>query len=241
MKQEKGGILSKDLKKKGLVVIAVIAAALAIKLAGLDQYLTLGALKHYRDALQQFYDLHRALVIAVYFLSYIGVAALSIPGAAVMTLAGGALFGLLTGTVIVSFASSIGATLAFLASRFLFRDWVQERFEDRLVKVNWGISKEGPLYLFTLRLVPVFPFFAINLLMGLTAMPARTFYLVSQLGMLPGTVVYVNAGRELARIDSISDIMSARLITAFVLLGILPLAAKWIVSILRSKTREKSS
>jgi uncharacterized membrane protein YdjX (TVP38/TMEM64 family) len=157
--------------------------------------------------------------------------ALSLPGAALLTLAGGAVFGLLWGVVIVSFASSIGATLAFLISRFLLRDWVQQRFGQRLQAIDEGVKREGAFYLFTLRLVPVFPFFLVNLLSGLTGMKARTFYWVSQLGMLAGTVVYVNAGTQLAKIDSLSGILSPGLLGSFALLGVFPLLARKIVDI----------
>jgi uncharacterized membrane protein YdjX (TVP38/TMEM64 family) len=172
-------------------------------------------------------------------LIYIVVTGLSLPGAAVMTLAGGALFGLWTGTLIVSFASSIGATLACFVSRFVLRDWVQGKFGDKLSVINEGISKEGAFYLFTLRLIPVFPFFMINLVMGLTKMPLRTFYWVSQLGMLAGTIVYVNAGKELGKIDSLKGILSPGLIASFVLLGIFPIAAKKLISLYKTK-KEKS-
>ncbi len=238
-KGQKGGPLKKKTVKKLIVLLLIATVVMAIKITGLHNYLTLSALKGYKSTLDGFYQAHGLLVMSAYFLAYVVVTALSIPGAAVMTLAGGALFGLLKGTVIVSFASSLGATLAFLVSRFLLRDWVQERFGDRLETINKGIEREGALYLFTLRLVPIFPFFVINLLMGLTSMRTGTFYLVSQLGMLPGTIVYVNAGRELARIQSLSDIMSARLIAAFVMLGLLPLVAKRFVGMLRSRARRK--
>jgi uncharacterized membrane protein YdjX (TVP38/TMEM64 family) len=165
----------------------------------------------------------------LFFVAYVAVTGLSLPGAAVMTLAGGAVFGLFWGLLLVSFASSLGATLAFLASRFLLRDWVQQRFGDRLRAINAGIEKEGGFYLFTLRLVPVFPFFVINLLMGLTPIKTRTFYWVSQIGMLAGTLVYVNAGTQLARIDSLAGILSPALLGSFVLLGLFPLLAKKIV------------
>ncbi|MDP2157726.1 MAG: TVP38/TMEM64 family protein, partial [Nitrospirota bacterium] len=138
----------------------------------------------------------------------------------------GALFGLLTGTVIISFASSIGATLACFVSRYLLRDWVQKKFGDRLSVIDRGITEDGAFYLFTLRLIPVFPFFVINLLMGLTKMPLKTFYWVSQLGMLAGTVVYVNAGKELGKIDSLKGILSPGLIISFVLLGLFPIVTK---------------
>jgi uncharacterized membrane protein YdjX (TVP38/TMEM64 family) len=166
---------------------------------------------------------------------YILVTALSLPGAAVMTLAGGALFGLLTGSLVVSFASTIGATLACFASRFLLRDWVQARFGEKLKAVNEGIEKEGAFYLFTLRLIPIFPFFVINLVMGLTKMPLMKYYWVSQIGMLPATVVYVNAGRELSKIESLSGILSPRLLISFALLGLFPLVAKRLIVAYRSR------
>jgi pyruvate/2-oxoglutarate dehydrogenase complex dihydrolipoamide dehydrogenase (E3) component/uncharacterized membrane protein YdjX (TVP38/TMEM64 family) len=162
----------------------------------------------------------------LYFILYVVVTGTSLPGATILTLAGGALFGLFWGTVIVSFASSVGASAAFLASRFLFRDWVQRRFGAVLQSVNDGVRREGAFYLFTLRLLPIFPFFAVNLLMGLVPMRLRTFYGISQLGMLAGTIVYVNAGTELARIDSVRGLLSPGVITAFALLGIFPWIAK---------------
>jgi uncharacterized membrane protein YdjX (TVP38/TMEM64 family) len=166
---------------------------------------------------------------------YILATSLSLPGAAVLTLAGGALFGLLVGTVVVSFASTIGATLACFVSRFVLRDWVQRRFGQRLVTVNQGVEREGSFYLFTLRLVPIFPFWIINLVMGLTRMKLSTFFWVSQVGMLPGTLVYVNAGRELGRIDSLGGILSPGLIFSFALLGIFPLATKKIMAWYRAR------
>jgi pyruvate/2-oxoglutarate dehydrogenase complex dihydrolipoamide dehydrogenase (E3) component/uncharacterized membrane protein YdjX (TVP38/TMEM64 family) len=172
------------------------------------------------------------LVLAL--LSYLGVyvlvTALSLPGATIMTLAGGALFGLVAGTLVVSFASSIGATLAFLASRFLFRDAVRARFGARLEPIERGVAKDGAFYLLSLRLVPGFPFFLVNLLMGLTPIRTATFYAVSQLGMLPGTLVFVYAGTQLARIDSLRDVLSPTLLGAFVLLGVLPLLLRALLN-----------
>ncbi|MBO1518732.1 FAD-dependent oxidoreductase [Oceanisphaera pacifica] len=176
------------------------------------------------------------LMAGGFFVLYVVMAALSLPGAAIMTLAAGAFFGVWQGLLLVSFASSIGATLAFLVSRFLLRDQVQLRFGDRLKAIDKGISRDGAFYLFTLRLVPVFPFFIINLLMGLTALPARTFYWVSQLGMLPGTLVYVNAGTQLAAINSLSGILSPALLASFALLGLFPLLTR---AVLRLVQRQK--
>jgi uncharacterized membrane protein YdjX (TVP38/TMEM64 family) len=176
-------------------------------------------------------------MVGGYFLCYVLMAALSLPGATVMGLAGGAVFGFWVGTAAVSFASTIGATLAFLMSRYLLRDAVQSRFGDRLAAVNEGVAREGAWYLFTLRLIPVFPFFVINLVMGLTPMPARTFYWVSQLGMLGGTMVYVNAGRELGRLESLSGILSPSMLLAFALLGLFPLAVKRVVARVRAQKK----
>jgi uncharacterized membrane protein YdjX (TVP38/TMEM64 family) len=211
-------------------LIAIIAVLLALFFFfDLDGYFTLANLKSKQGTILAYKAAHPALSIAIYGIIYIAITGLSLPGATILTLAGGALFGLLWGTVIVSFASSIGAALAFLAARFLFRDNIENQFADRLKTVNDGIAKDGAYYLFTLRLVPLFPFFIINLVMGLTSMKTATFYWVSQVGMLAGTLVYVNAGTQLANIQSLSDITSPVLIGSFVLLGIFPLIAKKFV------------
>ncbi|NMT92228.1 TVP38/TMEM64 family protein, partial [Vibrio alginolyticus] len=162
----------------------------------------------------------------VYFLAYVAITAFSIPGAAVVTLLGAALFGFWFSLLLVSFASTIGATLAFLSSRYLLRDWVQSRFGEKLVAINQGVKKDGAFYLFSLRLIPVFPFFLINLLMGLTPMSIARFYLTSQIGMLPGTAVYLNAGTQLATIDSLSGIVSPTVLASFALLGLFPILVK---------------
>jgi uncharacterized membrane protein YdjX (TVP38/TMEM64 family) len=227
--------MHKKITKKIAVITAVVALAVIFKILGLGQYFTLSYVKASQGKLAALYADHRLMVIAAYMLIYILVTSLSLPGAAIMTLAGGALFGLLIGTIVVSFASTIGATLACFVSRFVLRDWVQERFGDKLKVVNEGIAKEGSFYLFTLRLIPIFPFWLINLVMGLTKMSLRTFYWVSQVGMLAGTVVYVNAGKELAKINSISGILSPGLILSFVLLGLFPIATKKLLSLYKSK------
>lgn len=212
---------------KRLIILAALIVLIGLFFFfDLSSYLNLDYLKESQSRFQQLYQQHRVAVIGAYAAMYIIVTALSLPGAAVMTLAGGALFGLLVGTVVVSFASTIGAACAFLVSRFFLRDWVQGRFGDKLRTINEGIEKEGAFYLFSLRLIPVFPFFIINLLMGLTTMPVATFFWVSQLGMLPATAVYVNAGSELAKIDSLGTILSPGLIGSFVLLGLFPIAVK---------------
>jgi pyruvate/2-oxoglutarate dehydrogenase complex dihydrolipoamide dehydrogenase (E3) component/uncharacterized membrane protein YdjX (TVP38/TMEM64 family) len=208
---------------------AVVAALLAlVLLSDATDFLTLEELKARQAQLQSWVDAHPWRAGLGYFFAYVLVTALSIPGAVVMTLAGGALFGLLEGTVLVSFASTIGATLAFLVARFLLRWPLRERYGERLRRLDEGIERDGAFYLFTLRLVPLFPFFMINLLAGLTALRAWTYYWVSQLGMLPATVVYVYAGTQLARIDSPADVLSPGLVGAFALVGLLPLLTRWL-------------
>ncbi len=213
------------------ILLLVIVSCIAVFFYfDLQQFLTLEMLKSKQAAIIDYKNTHPVILAVFYAVIYIAVTGLSLPGAAILTLTGGAVFGLLWGTVIVSFASTIGATLAFLAARFLFRDSVENRFGDRLNAVNEGIKKDGAFYLFTLRLIPVFPFFMINLLMGLTAIKTRTFFWVSQLGMLAGTIVYVNAGTQLGKITSLSDILSPGLVFSFVLLGFFPLLAKTVIN-----------
>ena len=222
------------MKYKKLALLAFIGVLIGLYVHyDLGQYLSLQSLKNQQAAIEAFRTSNPLLSIAGYFVVYVIVTALSFPGAALLTLAGGAVFGLLWGTVIVSFASTIGATLAFLMSRFLLRDWVAGRFGQRLAAIDEGVRREGGFYLFTLRLVPAFPFFLVNLLLGLTAMKTRTYFWVSQIGMLAGTVVYVNAGTQLAKLDSLSGILSPSLLGSFVLLGIFPLIARKLVEIVR--------
>ncbi len=218
-----------------IVVVVLVVAIAAFFVFDLGRFFSLDYLKSQQATIDAWYRSNPAMTIAAFFVAYVAVTGLSLPGAAVMTLAAGALFGIVTGTIVVSFASSIGATLAFLASRFLFRDVVQRRFGDKLKAIDAGIAKEGAFYLFTLRLVPAFPFFVINLAMGLTALKTRTFYWVSQLGMLAGTIVYVNAGTQLAKIDSLRGILSPGLLLSFVALGVLPLVAKKVVDAIKAR------
>ena len=182
--------------KKILILVIIVGLILAVKVFHFDQYLTLAYLKGSLDKFKTLYENHSVLVIAGYFIVYVLTTSLSLPGASPLGIAGGALFGFWTATIVVSFASTIGATLACLVSRFLLRDWIQNNFGDKIAKVNEGIEKEGAFYLFTLRLIPIFPFWMINLVMGLTKMPLSRFYWVSQIGMLPGTMVFVNAERN---------------------------------------------
>jgi len=224
------------MQPKRLALLALFIAALTAWFAlDLGQYLTLEALKAQQAAIDAFYRANPLLVLAAFFLIYVTLTALSVPGAAIMTLAAGAVFGVATGTVLVSFASSIGATLAFLGSRYLFRDAVQARFGAQLRGINEGMARDGAFYLFSLRLVPVFPFFAINLLMGLTPIRTWTYYWVSQVGMFLGTVVYVNAGTQLAQISSLSDIASPGLLGSFAALGLLPWVGKWIMGLIKRR------
>jgi len=224
------------IKKIAMVVAGGVLVAIFFAL-DLQQYLSLNYIKESQARFAELYNENPVMVIGGYMAIYILVTALSLPGAAILTLAGGALFGLATGLIIVSFASSIGATLACFVARFVLRDWVQNKFGDKLTTINEGIAKEGPFYLFTLRLIPVFPFFVINLVMGLTKMPLFTFYWVSQVGMLAGTAVFVNAGKELAKIDSLSGILSPGLIGSFVILGLFPLVVKKLVNFIKSRKK----
>jgi pyruvate/2-oxoglutarate dehydrogenase complex dihydrolipoamide dehydrogenase (E3) component/uncharacterized membrane protein YdjX (TVP38/TMEM64 family) len=221
--------------KKIVLIFAVLIGVIGFFYFDLNELLTLEGLKGSMDQFEQYKTQSPWLVIGGFFLVYILVTALSLPGAAILTLAAGALFGLVQGLLVASFASSIGATLAFLTSRYLLRDTIKQRFPHRLASIDAGIKKEGGFYLFTLRLVPIFPFFLINLLMGLTAIKARTFYWVSQIGMLAGTFVFVNAGTQLAQIEQLSGILSFNLLASFALLGLFPLIAKGILTILKKR------
>jgi uncharacterized membrane protein YdjX (TVP38/TMEM64 family) len=220
-------------KTKILLVIIIIAVIASYVFFDLGRFLTLSFIQSQLSEIQQFRDENFGLTALLYFTAYIAITALSIPGAVIVTLLGGAIFGVLWGTLIVSFASSIGATLAFLVSRLLLRDWVQSKFGHYLAPINRGVEKDGSFYLFSIRMVPLFPFFIVNLLMGLTPIGVGSFYIVSQVGMLVGTAVYVNAGSELAQITSLSGLVSPSVILSFVLLGIFPLAAKFIVGLIK--------
>jgi pyruvate/2-oxoglutarate dehydrogenase complex dihydrolipoamide dehydrogenase (E3) component/uncharacterized membrane protein YdjX (TVP38/TMEM64 family) len=221
-------------KKIGLVLLVVLLVA-AFFLFDLGQYLNLEYLKSKHADLLAWRDSSPIQAALVFFLVYVVVTAVSLPGAAVMTLAIGAIFGLFWGTILVSFASTLGATLAFMLARFVLRDMVQRRFGDRLGALNSGVEKDGAFYLFGLRLVPIFPFFIINLLMALTPIRTWTFAWVSQIGMLAGTIVYVNAGTQLAKIDSLSGILSPGLLFSFVLLGVFPLIAKKVLDVVKAR------
>jgi pyruvate/2-oxoglutarate dehydrogenase complex dihydrolipoamide dehydrogenase (E3) component/uncharacterized membrane protein YdjX (TVP38/TMEM64 family) len=229
-----GPLLSREKRErtnygKILLLLVIALAIAAFFVFDLGAYLTLANLKARQAELGGYVDSSPLAAIAAFFLLYVAVTALSLPGAAILTLAAGAVFGLLEGTLIVSFASTLGASLAFLSSRYLLREWVKARFGGRIDAIDRGIARDGAFYLLTLRLIPAFPFFLVNLAMGVTAMRLLTFALVSQAGMLLGTIVYVNAGTQLAGIESTSDIFSPALISSFVLLGLFPLLAKALV------------
>lgn len=221
---------------KRITVLCIIGVLIASYfLLNLGEYFSLEYLKESKEHFLELYNQHTFTFIAVYFCIYVVATALALPAATIISLAGGAMFGLVTGVIVVSFASSIGATLAFVVSRYVLRDWVQERFGDKLVKVNKGIEKEGAFYLFTLRLIPIFPFFVINTVIALTPMRVSTFYWVSQLGMLPATVVYINAGKELGQLESLSGLLSPSLILSFAIIGIFPLIMKKILMLYKTK------
>ena len=221
--------------KKIIIATLIVIVLILLLLFDLHHYLTVENLESSKDKLNLYYQDNPLLVLGTYFVIYLTSTAFSLPGATVLTLAGGALFGLVTGTLVVSFASTIGATLAMLISRLLLKDWVQNRFTAQMGKINSGIIREGAFYLFTMRLLPAVPFFVINLVMGLTPMRTKTFFWVSQLGMLPATLVYVNAGSELGKVQTIDDILSLSLIISFVLLGIFPLLIKKIIREIQAK------
>jgi uncharacterized membrane protein YdjX (TVP38/TMEM64 family) len=206
----------------------VLAAGLILGIVGfyafgLDAYFSWDFVREHLDAVKAWVQENQVLALGVGFLVYVTMAALSLPAAAILSLVVGAVFGRWVGTGLVSVAATLGATLAFLSSRYLFRDWVQQRFGKRLVALDRGLDRDGAYYLFTLRLVPLFPFFLINLGMGLTRLPVRTFAWVSWVGMLPGTFLYINAGAELGSLDSPRDVLSPGILVSFALLGVVPL------------------
>jgi uncharacterized membrane protein YdjX (TVP38/TMEM64 family) len=226
--------------KKALLLALLAAAPAAFYLLGLGRYLSLEAIKANQAVLSAATAQHPIAAATLFFFGYVLVTATSVPGAALLTLVAGALFGLLEGTALVSFASSIGATLAFLSARYLLRDTVQARFGPRLAEISAGLERDGALHLFLLRLVPLVPFLAVNLVLGLTRMRTGTFYLVSQAGMLAGTMVFVDAGTQLAGIESIGGILSPRLLASFALLGLFPVGARWLVARVRRRLQAVS-
>ena len=236
--QPKGGLWKK------LTVLAIVVGVVALAYTQFGDALTLKSLAQQESQLREFQQLHPVMVYGIAFLIYVVVTGLSLPGAAVLTLLYGWYFGLVPGIIVVSFSSTMGATLAFLLSRFLFRDAIQRRFGDRLTKFNESLEREGPFFLFTLRLIPAVPFFVINAVMGLTPIRTRTFWWVSQLGMLAGTAVYVYAGSSVPGLQTLADnginavftpTQLSQIILAFVLLGVFPLIARWGMKLFSNK------
>jgi len=223
--------------KTKLILVAVIAAVIAaFFFFDLGQYLNLEYLKSQKDSLNALYNDNPVLISAIFFIVYVLVAAFNLPAAGLLTVAAGAILGFWNGVVVVSFASTIGATGAFLMTRYLFHDAIQSKFGDRLETINAGIEREGAFYVFGLRLVPLFPFFVVNSVLGLTKLKTWTFYWASQIGMLAGTAVYVNAGTQLADISSLGDIASPKLLGSFALLGVFPILAKYLLNFLKKET-----
>ena len=220
---------------KILFVAAIVGCLVAFWALRIDRYFTLAYLKGSLGLFKAVYAAHPVALILAYFTLYVFMVSLSVPGAVILTIAAGALFGLVIGTLLVSFASSLGATVACAAARYVLRDWVVARLSGRAGWISEGIEREGAFYLFTLRLIPLFPFWMINLAMGLTKMPLFTYYWVSQVGALPGTIVYVNAGREVGRIDRLSGILSPGLIASFVLVGLFPICAKKLMALYKAR------
>ena len=223
------------MKARTLALLGLAALGAAFVILDPGQYLTLDQVKSRQAELAALYEGSRALVLGGYFLAYVLTTALSVPGGLALTLLAGALFGFWTALVVVSFASTLGATLACVAARYFLRDWARRLAGPRMDAVDEGFRREGAFYLFTLRMVPIFPFFLVNLAMGLTPLRLGTYYWVSQLGMLPATAAYVFAGQELGRIASASDILGPQMLAAFAALGILPLAAKKLIGLVRAR------
>lgn len=226
------------MKKKIVLAIFIALILIIVKYLGLDQYLTFDYIKNNQQMFNNYYLEHQLVTILGFAAVYILTTSLSIPGATLLTLLGGGIFGFMHGLVIVSFASTLGATLAFLLSRILFKDIIEKKFSNKIKMINAGVEKEGAFYLFSLRLVPIVPFFLINIGMGLTKIKVSTFFLVSQFGMLAGTAVYVNAGVQLSKLESLAGIISPSLLGSFVFLGIFPLVAKKLITIIKHKNQE---
>ena len=225
-----------QLLPKALLVFLMVIIVYLFSRYNLGEYLTLDYIKQHQAGFKQLYNENPFVYALLFFVVYVTITAASLPGAAILTLLAGALFGLTVGTVVASFASAVGASLAFLISRFLLRDFFQKKFRHFFEKINSGVEKEGKFYLFSLRLVPIFPFFIINVVMGLTKLDLKSFYWVSQLGMFLGTIIYVNAGSSLANINDLKDILSFNIIISFVLIGVFPILAKKIVEYYRKKS-----
>jgi uncharacterized membrane protein YdjX (TVP38/TMEM64 family) len=227
------------MNNKKIILVSLFIAAIALFLSfDIAQYLNLAYVKSQQNAIDHYYAMNPIKTGVIFFISYVLVTGVSLPGAGIMTLAAGAIFGVVWGTILVSFGSVFGATIAFLIARYLFHDYVQAKFKKYLEPINHGIRKEGDHYLFIIRFVPIFPFFIINNLMALTPIKTLNFAVVSQIGMLLPTIIFVNAGTQLAKIESPGDVLSLELIFSFALLGLFPLAAKKILIYVRKKRHE---
>lgn len=235
LNKAKLNLMKSNLILKVLLIFAILTAIFFYFYLDVGNHLSFQSLKSNQVRLQEQFFAAPLFTASVFGLLYVLVTALSIPGAAVLTLAAGAIFGITYGTLIVSFASTLGATLAFLASRFLFKDFFEQKFSERFATINQGIQKDGAVYLFTLRLIPAVPFFLVNILMGLTKIPTLTFFIVSQVGMFAGTVVYVNAGTQLSQLESPQDIVSLKIILSFLALGLFPLFAKSLLAFFKTR------
>ena len=229
------------MKTKIIIAVLFVALIAAFFVFDLGQYFSLSYLKEQQGALNQFYQENAVLMLTAFFLVYVAMAALALPAATLLTVAGGALFGFWVGLAVVSFASTVGATVAFLLTRYLFNDAIQAKFGDRLKPINDGIEREGAFYVFGLRLVPLFPFVVVNSVLGLTKLKTITFYWSSQLGMLAGTAVFVNAGTQLAQINSLGDIASPKLLLSFALLGVFPIIAKQVMNFLSKNKQDENA
>lgn len=230
------------MKNKKIIIVGVFIAIIALFLSfDLGQYLNLAYVKSQQEAINNYYQQNPIQTGLIFFISYIVVTGVSLPGAGIMTLAAGAIFGVVWGTILVSFASVIGATLAFLVARYLFHDYVQEKFKKYIEPINEGIRKEGNLYLFTIRLVPIFPFFVVNNLMALTPIKTINYALISQVAMFLPSMIFVNAGTQLAKIESLADVLSPELIFSFILLGLFPLVAKKTITYIKNKREESEN
>jgi len=226
------------MKTKIILVTLIVALIAAFFIFDLQQYFSLGYLKQQQEALNTLYSNNPVLIIAIFFLVYVAFAALALPAATILTLAGGAIFGFWTGLIVVSFASTIGATIAFLLTRYLFHEAIESKFGDRLQAINAGIEREGAFYVFGLRLVPLFPFVVVNSVLALTKLKTITFYWASQIGMIAGTAVYVNAGTQIAQLDSLAGIAEPKILLSFALLGVFPIIAKYALSWLKRDKKD---
>lgn len=232
--------MSPELRKRLFLVLFIVTLLIAFRLSGLHEIITLEELQRSHSMLVAYYEAHPLWSLLWYMILYTLLTAFSVPGAVILTLGGAAVFGFWPALFVVSIASTAGAVLACIVARYVLRDWVIQKFDNIMPKIDAGIKRDGAWYLFSIRLVPIFPFFVVNLLMGLTSIPLRTYAWASQLGMLPGTAIYVYAGQELARIRSVQDIFSIEIMIAFTLVALFPLVARYILAQVRIAKQPKT-